>query len=189
MRPSHEELKQLWLYSYSRASLLEAQQWLYAMEHTDEKSPQFRALICASVIAYARPFTTSQVTAKERVVPLQGVLAPPALEAAHATVLKLRNKLMGHKDATPAKGDPATPNVMLIRRNAKGFDLHTIIVEGMLPETRKEVISLCDHFVAHCVSHVQPIIDHYGPEIMRHPIGLYELLVTEPPNDWLKPHQ
>jgi hypothetical protein len=189
MRPSHDELKSLWIYSYSRASLLEAQQWLDSMDHTDPKSPQFRALVCASVVAYARPFMISQVTQKERVVPLKGVLPPSPLNATHAMVLKLRDKVMGHKDATPAKGDSTTPNIMLIRRDATGFDLHTIIIEGMELETRTEVKALCSHFVAHCEAQVHPIIARYGSEIMRHPVGTYELLVTEPPHDWIRVHK
>lgn len=186
MRPSHEELKRLWIYSYSRASLIEADQWLDAMDRTEPKSPQFRALVCAAVVAYARPFTISQVTTNERVVPLKDVPAPQQWSATHAMVLKLRDKALGHKDATPAKGDSTTLNIMLIRRDAKGFDLHTIIIEGMEPETRKEVRGLCAHFVAYCEAQVNPLIACYGPEIMRKPIGTYELLVTEPPDDWIR---
>ena len=186
MRPSYEELKRLWLYSYSRASLIEADQWLDAMPQTDPKTPQFRALICAVVVAYARPFTASQVTPTERVVPLKGVVPPPQLSAAHEMILKLRDKVMGHKDATPAKGDSTTPNVMIIDRDAKGFDLHTIIIEGMEPETQREVKSLCSHFIAYCHAQVDPIVKHYGPEIMLRPIGRYQLLVSQPPNDWIR---
>jgi len=101
--------------------------------------------------------------------------------------LKLRDKVMGHKDATPAKGDSTTPNVMIIRRDPTGFDLHTVIIEGMEAATRREMKGLCAHFVAHCESQVRPIIAQYGPEIMRRPIGAYELLVTEPPDDWIRP--
>jgi hypothetical protein len=166
--------------------LIEADQWLDAMPETDPRSPQFRALICAAVVAYARPFTACQVTPTERVVPLKGVPPPPQLSSTHAMILKLRDKVMGHKDATPARGDSTTPNVMIIRRDATGFDLHTIIIEGMEPETRNEVKSLCSHFVGYCESQVESINAHCGPEIMRHPIGAYELLVTEPPNDWIR---
>src|SRR6266542_2572025 len=177
MRPSHEELKTLWVYCYARASLLEAEQWLDAMGHTDAESSQFRALLCAAVVAYARPFTISQVTPKERLVPLDGVLPPPQLVASHAMLLKSRDKLFGHKDGTPAKGDSTTPNLLLIRRRATDVDLHTVFVKEMGPHTRKEAKELCSHFVAHCESLAQPILDRCQPEIMRRPIGVYELLV------------
>jgi hypothetical protein len=189
MRPSHEDLKRIWLYSYSRASLLEAKEWLDAMDHPDLKSLQMRAFVCATTVAYARPFTPSQITAKERVVPLKGVQPPKQLRATHENVLKFRDKVMGHKDAIAAKGDLKSPNSICIRRDADGFNLHTIIFEGMELETRKEVKSLCDYFVLHCDALIQPILTRCGPEIMRHPIGEYELLVTEPPNDWIKKYR
>lgn len=119
-------------------------------------------------------------------MPLKGIPPPPDLGATHAMILKLRDKVMGHKDATPANGDAASPNIMLIRRDATGFNLHTIIIEGMTAETQKEMTGLCSHFVAHCESQVGPIIARYGPEVMSRPIGEYELLVAEPPNDWIR---
>ena len=189
MRPSHQELKDLWLYSYSRGSLLEADQWLNVMDQTDLESPQTSALVCATVVAYARPFTISQVTGKERVVPLKGVSPPSHLSASHEMVLKLRDKVIGHKDATVAKGDTATPNIILVNRDATGFDIHTIIVRGMAPNIRKELKSLCSHFVAYCEAQIRPLFTRYGQEIMRHPIGVYELLVTEGPDDWIQPHK
>lgn len=186
MRPTHDELKSIWLHSYSRSSLLEAQQWIDTMARINPKAPEMRALVCATVISYARPFTISQVTAKERVVPLAGVAPPQELAAAHEMVLKLRNKVMGHKDAIPAKGDAVSPNIVLLRRDATGFDLHTVIIEGMTDKNQDEVRKLCQHFTAYCESKIRPIIDHYGDEVMKYPPGMYELVVCDAPDPWVR---
>ena len=47
-------------------------QWVADMETRNSQS-QLRALICATVVAYARPFTTSQVTKSERIVASNGM--------------------------------------------------------------------------------------------------------------------
>jgi hypothetical protein len=186
MRPSHEELKQLWIYSCARGSLHEAEEWLDAMEHTVPNTSQFRALVTAAVVAYARPFTKSQVTSNERIVPLKDVSAPLELKDAHILMLDLRDKVIGHKDATPAKADATTPNIIIIQRDATGFDLHTMMVKSMKPDVVKNVKILCAHFVAHCETQLRPIMERLGPAIVHFPIGRYELLVTEPPNDWIR---
>ena len=187
MKPTQEELKWIWRYSYSRTSLLEAHEWIDVLGQIDPKSPQIGALTCAIVIAYARPFTQSQISQTERVVPLSGVSPPSHLSATHETVLELRNKVMGHKDATPAKGDTATPNKILIKRDETGFDLSTIVFEGIALNKRGELKSLCSHFVAHCEARTRTLIEPYRSEIMQQPLGVYELLVTESHNDWIRP--
>lgn len=186
MRPTHDELKSVWLHSYSRSALLEVEQWIDTMKRVDPKASEMRALVCASVVAYARPFTISQVTANERVVPLAGVAPPAELSATHEMILKLRNKVMGHKDAVPAKGDVATPNIVLLRRDATGFNLHTIIIEGMTEKNQTEVKRLCHYFIAYSESKIQPIIDRYGAEVMNNPLGMYELVVSDAPDPWIR---
>jgi len=187
MRPTYDELKRLWVYSYARGGFLEAEEWLNAMDKTDPKSPQFRALFCAAVVAYARPFTPSQITRKERVVPLRNVPAPSELNDTHVLVLDLRDKVIGHKDALPAEADEATPNLITIVQDATGFNLHTMQIKGMEPSISEKMKKLCAHFVKHCESQVRPIMERIGPEIRMHPVGRYELCITEPPDDWIKP--
>ena len=169
--------------------MLEADQWLDAMDQTAPDSLQARALIYAAVVAYARPFTISQVTPKERVVPLKDIPPPLHLAATHTMILDLRNKVIGHKDATPAVGNVATPNIILIKLDATGLNLRTVNIKGMTPGIRKEWKSLCSHFVAHCVAQIHPLFMRYYSEIRRQPDGVYELLVTEPPDDWIRLHK
>jgi hypothetical protein len=189
MRPNVEELKSIWLHSYSRTSLLEAKRCLSAIDTAKPGSAEHGALVCATVVAYARPFTKWQITLKERVVPLEGIPPPVRLEAAHKIVLKLRDKVVGHKDAVLSKDDGVSPNIVVFRRDTTGFDLHTIIIDDMHGQARKEVKELCSHFVAHCEEKLKSLIGPYLPEIMRFPPGLYELLVAESPNDWIRRHK
>lgn len=186
MRPTAQDLFNIWRYAYSRSSFLEAETWIVAMQHVPAESPLMRSLICSAVVSYARPFTKSQITSDKRVVPLRGILAPPDLTPTHEIILKLRDKVIGHKDAIPEKKDPSTPNIVLIKRDASGFDLDTVEVKAMAPEVQAQVKSLCCFFVKHCESHLKALVDRYTVEVMRHPIGLYKLIVSEPPSPWIQ---
>ncbi|HLP08677.1 MAG TPA: hypothetical protein VK178_10955 [Opitutaceae bacterium] len=152
------------------------------MSNTATGTPQFEALICATVVAYARPFTKSQITDKKRIIPLKDVPPPSSLHNTHSMLLKLRDKVMGHKDATPASGDTKSPNILVLDRDRDGFNLHTIRIGGMETRTRSETQALCGYFVQICEAQLKPLIERHGPEIMKQPIGRYELLVNEPPH-------
>ena len=186
MRPTFEVLKAIWLLCYSRSAFHEATQWVDEMETVQDPS-HIQALVYATVVAYARPFTQSQVTPDQRVVPLAGVLPPSHLATTHNDILNLRNKVIGHKDALPAKGHPDTPNMILLHRVGSSFELYTTRVLDMEPEQRKAVKELCSHFITHCEAKLRPLTRRYYAEVMRHQPGVYELLVSEPPNDWIRP--
>lgn len=189
MRPSAEEIAKLWLYTYSRASLLEAEEWIDTLLGLPQPpTPLTRALASAIVVAYARPFTKSQVTTSKRMVALKDVEPPPDLTLTHLMVLKLRDKVIGHKDAVPAPGDLATPNIVLAKRDSSGFDLHTIIMIGMAPSLLPKLKSLCEFFVQHCETQLKPFSTRHGPEIMKEPEGMYEIVCSEPPDPWIRKH-
>ena len=128
-RPTVKDLQQLWLSIYARDSLREAAAYLAALDHFDhaddleaQQSVCYRGLRDAAIIAYARPFTACNLPlAKERRVALQDVRTPPHLQKCHNDVMRWRYTLIGYKDATPAAGEPDTPNkvVMNMRRNKR----------------------------------------------------------------------
>jgi len=188
-RPTLDELKSLWLNAYSRSSLQQASRWVDEMESTAPQSEKFRALLCATVVAYARPFTQSQVTPTELIRPLAHVPAPPHLQSTHQRLLDFRNKVIGHTDATPAKGHAESANIVLLNHDATGYDLHTKLPIDMDVTLRKELKELCAHFVNHCERELRPPMQQYLPEVMGHPPDIYELVVSEPPNHWLKLHR
>src|SRR5437773_3255596 len=116
MRPTVEDLQAIWLFTYSRSSLLDAAGFLAELDKVAAGSVQYRALIDAAVVAYARPFTVCWLPPKrKRVVPLKDVSPPQHLAGFHEHALILRDKMIGHKDSTPAKGYTATPNLFLVR--------------------------------------------------------------------------
>ncbi|MBA3776527.1 MAG: hypothetical protein H0X11_08825 [Betaproteobacteria bacterium] len=123
-----------------------------------------------------------------RTIALKDVAPPPELASTHAMVIKLRNNVIGHKDALPAPGDAATPNIVLVKRDASGFDVHTIIVIGIVPSLLDKLRSLCEYFVAHCESRLKPFIERYGPDIMKEPEGVYEIVSSERPDPWIRLH-
>jgi hypothetical protein len=186
-RPTIEELQTFWLLVYSRASLLEANALLKAMEIAKPESIELRAIIDAAVIAYARPFNKFQVTRERRVAPLADISPPTHLAEFHQDALDLRNKLIGHKDATPAQRHTTTPNVVLVHINSKGFNLHTTIIGEMETPMRNALKELCAYFVKHCEKNLRPLTKGYFSEVMKHSPGVYEFVISEPPADWIRP--
>src|ERR1022692_1888146 len=179
MRPTSAELTDVWLHVYSRTSLLEADSVINALRSLPPGSETLaQALMCSIVIAYARPFTKSQITKSIRTVPLKGIRPPRELASTHCLVLKLRNKVFGHKDAVPDKEDSKAANIVLIRRVPSGFHFHAAIVADISPSLLTEIKELCTFFVA-------PFIARYRADIMQRPEGFYELVVCAPTPEWL----
>ncbi len=189
MRPTSEELTDVWLHVYSRTSLLEADSAIDVLRSLPTGSDTIaQALMCSIVVAYARPFTKSQITKSIRTVPLKGVRPPRQLAATHCLILKLRNKVFGHKDAVPDKEDSKAANIVLIRRVSSDFHLHASIVADISSSLWTEVQELCAFFVEHSVSRLTPFITRYASDIMQRPEGFYELVICEPPDEWLRRH-
>jgi hypothetical protein len=186
-RPTIEELQTFWLLAYSRASLLDANAFLEAMETANPNSIEVRAMIDAAVVAYARPFNKFQVTRERRVAPLAEIPPPTHLAEFHQDALDLRNKLIGHKDATPARRHTTTPNVALVHIDSEGFNLHTTIISEMEAPMRNALKELCAYFVKHCEKNLRPLTRGYFSEVMKHPPGRYELVISKPPADWIRP--
>ena len=192
MRPTFEDLKAIWLLSYSRSAFIEASEWLDKMEaaaqdrsHYDARR-YYEALVYAAVLTYCRPFTKSQVTRAERVIPLDGVSPPPHLAAAHENLLHLRDKYIGHKDAVPTKGYLSSPNIIILKRVGQRSEFYTTRLGLMNDEHRKAAQELCSYFRQHCETKLRPLTRKYHRELLRYPEGDYELLISEPPNEWIK---
>jgi hypothetical protein len=186
-RPSLEELQRVWLLAYSRASFLEAAEFLKAMDAANPESVTFRALVHAAFVAYARPFNQCKVPGRRRLVPLKDVPPPPLLADFHRHALDARNTTIGHKDATPARGYTATPNVMLFEIKSSNFGINTAMPSEMKDPMKKAMRELCDHFVKHCEQELGRWKRAYGSEVMKKPPGDYELVICEPPFDWMIP--
>src|SRR5438132_14305279 len=103
-------------------------------------------------------------------------------------MLKLRDKVVGHKDAIVAAGDSVTPNIVLVKRNSCGFDIHTVIVTGIDLGLLTELKSLCTFFITHCEAQLKPFITQYGPEIMKEPQGVYEIVISGGADRWIRKH-
>ena len=194
MRPTFDDLKDLWLIAYSRASLYEADCWFDDMAKV-ESPTLMKALICSAVIAYARPFMESRLpestavgaARKRKVKTLENVSLPSQLLSAHTEALSLRNKVLGHKDATPAQGHTETANKLLLQIEANGaVALHTTPPMEMSVELRRDLKTLCSHFIAHCEKEFDSFVKKYLTELTLNP-GRYQIFVSEPPDDWIKP--
>src|SRR5437763_17164 len=190
MRPTVQDLQAIWLFTYSRSSLLDAAGFLAELDKVAPESLQYRALIDAAVVAYARPFTGCLLPPKrKKVVPLKDVLPPQHLAQFHEHALILRDTMIGHKDATPAEGYTATPNIVLVRIYPDNFSLNSTTIGEMEPATKSALSELCAYFVKQCEGNLSRLRKIYLCELMKNPPGQYELVISEPPADWLIPFQ
>lgn len=185
-RPTVEDLQAIWLFAYSRAALIEADEFLKEMETAKPESVQCRALIDAAVIAYGRPFTQCRV-AQKRIVPLKDVSPPLHLAQFHQAAFDLRHTMVAHSDATPAQGYTATPNVVLVNINSGNFSLNAVIGGEMLPPMRIALRELCHYFVKHCEEKLKHLKRVYYSEVLKNPDGEYELVISERPAEWITP--
>jgi len=195
MRAAVEDLQAIWLFTYSRSLLLDAKNFLAELREVvpdlDKITPEslrYRALVEAAVVSYGRPFTTCFLPPKRKVVPLAGVPPPQHLAEFHDNALILRDTMVGHKDATPAKGYTATPNIVVVRIYPDdNFSLNATMLGRMEPAMKSGLGELCNYFVKHCEANLSRLRKHYLSEFMKHQPGQYELVISEPPADWLIP--
>jgi hypothetical protein len=188
MRPTVEDLQAIWLFTYSRASMLDAAAFLAELDKVAPESLQYRALIDAAVAAYVRPFRFCWLPPeRKKVVPLKDVLPPQHLAEAHEHALNLRDTVIGHKDATPAKGYTATMNIVLVGIYSDNFSLNSTTPGEMLPPLKSALPELCAYFMKHCEANLSRLSKIYRSELMKNPPGKYELVISEPPADWLIP--
>ena len=195
MRPTVEDLQAIWLLTYSRSSLLYAANFLAELSEVvpelDKITPEslrYRALVEAAVVSYGRPFTTCFLPPKRKVVPLAGVPPPQHLAQFHDYALILRDTMVGHKDPTPAKGYTVTPNIVVVRIYPDDdFSLHAAMLGKMEPAMKNGLSELCAYFVKHCEENFSRLRETYLSEFMQHQPGQYELVISEPPTDWLMP--
>jgi hypothetical protein len=63
--------------------------------------------------------------------------------------------MIGHKNATPAKGYTATPNIVVVRIFPHDdFSLHAMMPGRMESAMKSGLSELCVHFVKHCEANV-----------------------------------
>jgi hypothetical protein len=195
MRPTIEDLQAIWLLTYSRSSLLDAKNFLAELSevvpelgNVTPESLRYRALVEAAVVSYGRPFTTCFLPPKRKVVPLAGVPPPQHLAQFHDYALIQRDTMVGHKDATPAKGYTVSPNIVVVRIYPNDdLGIHGAMLGQMEPAMKNGLGELCNHFVKHCDENISRLRKLYRSEFGKHPPGQYELVISEPPADWLIP--
>jgi hypothetical protein len=95
--------------------------------------------------------------------------------------------MIGHKDATPAEGYTWSPNIVIVRIWPANFSLNGAMIGEMYPELKNALGELCAYFVRHCEANLSRLRKLYLSEFMQHQPGQYELVIAEPPADWLIP--
>jgi hypothetical protein len=188
MDPTFDEQVDIWRYAYARSSMNEATdsiKRLLANAGLDQGLR--RALTYSAVICYARPFTKCQVSSNLRLALLHDAPPVPApLEQTHRDYLEVRNKLVGHKDATPGPGRNGHPNVVHLAVDANGFNLHTTEFTISAP-VLAQLGELAAFFIAHCEANLVPLMNKFKAELRALGPGTYNVAPVVPPASWIQP--
>ena len=178
--PSQNDRIEIWRYTYARSSLIEAREAAKLLiGHREFPDELKQAIVYQIVIAYARPFTKSQVTDSKRIVPLASEVVPAEFRQLHDEYLQMRYRTIGHKDAVAFPSAPL--NRVIVRVDDTGFELHTVSPFTMLDTGLQQTITLCDRLIEHCVSKVHAYCRHF----IGVGKGIYVLSVEENPAEWL----
>jgi len=178
--PSQDDRIEIWRYTYARSSLIEAREAAKLLSSHPEFPDEIKqAIVYQIVIAYARPFTKSQVTDSKRIVPLASDVVPIEFRQLHDEYLQMRDRTIGHKDAVAFSSAPL--NKVIVRVDDTGFELHTISPFTMLDTGLQQTISLCNRLIEHCVSKVQAYCHHF----VGVGKGTYVLSIDGNPTEWL----
>ena len=178
--PSQHARIEIWRYTYARSSLIEAKEaakFLIAHQKLPDQVQQ--AIVYQVVVAYARPFTKSQVTKSKRIVPLASNVVPAEFQDLHNEHLQMRDCTIGHKDAVAF---PLAPlNKVIISVDDTGFELHTVSPYRMFETGLQQTVKLCDYLIRYCESKVQEYCSHF----VGVGKGVYILSIEADPVEWL----
>lgn len=179
--PSHQDRIEIWRYTYARSSLIEAREAAKLLiAHPEFPDEIKEAIVYQIVIAYARPFTKSQVTDFKRIVPLAIDVVPAEFQPLHDEYLQMRNRTIGHRDAVAFPSAPL--NKVIVHVDNAGFvELHTVSPFTMLDSGLQQTLLLCDHLIKHCVLKVGDYCHHFVGVAP----GTYVLSIDENPAEWL----
>jgi hypothetical protein len=179
--PPQNDRIEIWRYLYAKDSLLEASEAAKFLLATRPLSPLLqRAVVCHLVVAYARPFTESQLTVSERRPSLTELAVPAEFRDLHKQCLEIRNWAIAHKDATAL---PSTLlNRVVVRVCESGVRMNATLVSDMPESALHTVVRLCERLVAHCEAEVQKYSSHFSG-VGR---GVYYLSLEKSPSEWLE---
>jgi hypothetical protein len=144
--PQHDRIE-IWRYLYAKDSLLEAREAAkFLLANRPLSPPLQRAVVCNIVIAYARPFTKSQLTASERCPTLTEDAVPAEFRALHDQCWEIRHWAIAHKDATAL---PSTLlNRVVVRVSDSGVRMNATCPSDMPESALQQMVELCERLVA-----------------------------------------
>jgi hypothetical protein len=178
--PSQDARIDIWCYTYARSSLIEAREAAkFLIQHKGLPDEVQQAFVYQVVVAYARPFTKSQVTESRRIVPLTRDAVLPEFWDLHDEHLQMRDRVIGHKDATAFPSAPL--NRVIVRVDDTGFELHTVSPYTIFETGLQQTVILCDHLIEYCMSKAKD----YGSHFVGIGKGVYVLSIEADPVEWL----
>jgi hypothetical protein len=76
---------------------------------------------------------------------------------------------------------------VLVEITRRNFSLNTANFGEMEAPMKEALKELCGYFVKHCEHNLSLWKKAYGSELMKNPPGDYELVISDPPSDWIIP--
>jgi hypothetical protein len=67
------------------------------------------------------------------------------------------------------------------------FDLNGTMIGRMRPDMKSALSKLCAYFVKDSEANLSRFRKRYLSEVVKNPLGQYELVISEPPANWLIP--
>jgi hypothetical protein len=178
--PSQDARIEIWRYTHARSSLVEAREAAKLLIASRGLSDEMqRAIVYQIVVAYARPFTKSQVTKSRRIVPLPCEVVPAKFRNLHNEYIQMRNCAFGHKDALAFPSAPV--NRVIVSVDDTGIELDTALPYTMLDAGLLDTVKLCDCLVGYCMSKIQKYYSHF----VGIGKGVYVLNLEANPPEWL----
>jgi hypothetical protein len=180
--PSESDRIEIWRLTYACSSLHEARGAAkYLLANRNLAWDSKKAFLTQLVIAYARPFTKCQLTASIRAAPLAEGLVPHQFIDLHREHWEMRNRAVGHKDATAFPSRPL--NKVLLHVDDDGsLELTTTSVYDLSDDALRRTIDLCELLVRHCASELQKYMLHFAGM----PPGEYLMSTESAPVAWLE---
>ena len=142
------------------------------------------ALITSLIVAYARPFTWAQVSAKKRIIPMGDFYIPKEYKALHENHLNMRNQVFGHKDVTRPVHMGAPLNQVRITITGREVLIHTTVVTRYRKDKLEDTAKLLSIMIGVIESRIDEFILKHA-EAFPAKNGEYALNVEEPTKTWV----
>jgi hypothetical protein len=183
MKPASHERVQFWGMTYARSALLEAIDSIAALRKSGHSEAVRSALFTSVVVSYCRMFGSVDI-GNGRKWKLGDKYVPKSHRDMHETLLALRNRVIGHKDASEVDDLGNLLSRVILHSDGRNLAIHVILPNNIEPVFLDSADAPCAKVLENVFSDIQMFIGRYvGTKLAA---GNYELQLGEAADPWLK---